>query len=375
MCESRIKGIASGVRTVDAFALKDELKRYAAQIGIDKIGTCSAEPFDDLRERLIEHREKGYESGFEEKDIEKRVDPSLTVPNAQSIIAIAMAYPSRLPDNPRQAPGAYRGIMARVAWGKDYHHVLRDRLRKLKTFLLERVPDATAEIMVDTGALSDRAVAERAGLGWIGKNTALITPEFGSWVYLGEMVTDVWLPPDDPLPDGCGDCTRCLDACPTDALVQPRQLNAQKCIAYLTLTRHSLEETYRDKIGTRLYGCDTCQSVCPYNKGMNATHHTEFMPDPEESKPLLKPLLHMSNREFKETYGPTSAAWRGRKPIQRNAIIALAHFRDESAVPELVKILHNDPRPDIRETAAWALQKIGGEEAEAALKEAGFSPS
>lgn len=109
MCESRIKGIASGVRTVDAFALKDELKRYAAQIGIDKIGTCSAEPFDDLRERLIEHREKGYESGFEEKDIEKRVDPSLTVPNAQSIIAIAMAYPSRLPDNPRQAPGAYRG--------------------------------------------------------------------------------------------------------------------------------------------------------------------------------------------------------------------------------------------------------------------------
>lgn len=355
---------------MNASLLKKEMKQYAKEIGIDKIGICSAEPFDELRERLIEHRKKGYESGFEEKDIEKRVDPSLTVPGAQSIIAIAMAYPSRLPENPRQAPGAYRGIMAKVAWGQDYHHVLRDRLQKLKEFLLERVPHAAAEIMVDTGALSDRAVAERAGLGWIGKNTALITPEFGSWVYLGEMVTDVFLPPDEPLPDGCGDCTRCLDACPTQALVQPRQLNAQRCIAYLTLTRGSLAGEFRGKIGTRLYGCDTCQTVCPYNKGINMTQHAEFTPDPERSKPLLKPLLHMTNKEFRERYGSSSASWRGRKPIQRNAIIALAHFKDESSVSELAELLQNDPRPDIRETAAWALHKIGSDDARLALMQA-----
>lgn len=355
---------------MNASVLKDELKQYASEIGIDKIGICSAEPFHELRERLIEHREKGYDSGFEEKDIEKRVDPSLTVPGAKSIIAIAMAYPSKMPENPEQVPGAYRGIMAKVAWGQDYHNVLRDRLEKLKAFLLERVPVATAEIMVDTGVLSDRAVAERAGIGWIGKNTALITPEFGSWVYLGEMVTDVALPADEPLPDGCGECTRCLDACPTRALVQPRQLDAQSCIAYLTLTRGSLPEEYREKIGTRLYGCDTCQTVCPYNKGINMTQHAEFTPDPEQSKPLLKPLLTMTKSGFREKFGSSSAAWRGKKPIQRNAIIALAHFKDKSAVPALSKLLRDDPRPPIRETAAWALHKIGSAEAIAALKQA-----
>lgn len=355
---------------MNASELKAALTAYAYEIGIDKIGICSAEPFDELRERLIEHRDKGYDSGFEEKDIEKRVDPSLTVPGAQSIISIAMAYPSKMPKNPAQAAGAHRGIMAKVAWGQDYHHVLKDRLQKLKTFLMERLPDATAEIMVDTGVLSDRAVAERAGLGWIGKNTALITPEFGSWVYLGEIVTDIFLPRDEPMPDGCGECTRCLDACPTSALVQPRQLDAQSCIAYLTLTRGSLAEEYREKIGTRLYGCDTCQTVCPYNKGINTTHHEEFQPDPEKSKPLLKPLLQMTKSQFREKFGTSSAAWRGKKPIQRNAIIALAHFKDQSAVPQLAKLLHDDPRPVIRETAAWALHKIGTKEAVKSLKKA-----
>ena len=358
------------VDAVNASALKAELFAYAREIGIDKIGVCSAEPFDELRVRLTEHRKKGYDSGFEEKDIEKRVDPSLTVPGAQSIIAIAVAYPSKMPYNPAQAPGAYRGVMARVSWGQDYHHVLKERLQTLKDFLLERIPHAKAEIMVDTGVLSDRAVAERAGLGWIGKNTALITPEFGSWVYLGEMVTDVFLPRDEPMSDGCGECTRCLDACPTAALVQPRQLNARRCLAYLTLTRGSLEEKDREKIGARLYGCDTCQTVCPYNQRVNATHQEEFRPDPETSKPLLKPLLRMTKSEFREKYGASSASWRGKKPIQRNAIIALAHFKDTTAVPELAKLLYEDPRPVIRETAAWALHKIGGEEAERVLKTA-----
>lgn len=339
-------------------SLKEALKSYARKIGIDKLGVCPAEPFDELRGRLLEHRKKGYESGFEERDIEKRVNPSLTVSGAQSMIAIAMAYPSKMPASPRQQEGAYRGIMARVAWGFDYHKVLRDRLQKLKTFLLEHVPEAKAEIMVDTGALSDRAVAERAGLGWIGKNTMLITPEYGSWVYLGEIVTDVYLPRDKPLPDGCGDCTRCLEACPTGALVQPRQLNAQKCLAYLTLTRGPLPEAYREKVGTRLYGCDTCQLVCPYNRGVNNDHHEEFRPAPESCKPLLKPLLHMTKSEFRIKFGPSSAAWRGKKPIQRNAIIALAHFKDRSAIPELKRIIQDDPRPDIKETATWALRKI-----------------
>lgn len=350
--------------------IKDRLIEEAKRLNIDKIGFASAEPFHELKERLVEDRHKGYESGFEEPDLEKRTRPDKILPGAKSIIAIALAYPSRLQNPPKSEPGAYRGIFCRASWGRDYHHVLRERLESLKQCLLTLVPTASAEILVDTGPLSDRAVAERAGIGWVGKNTALITEEFGSWVYLGEMITDVYLPPDSPVPEGCGDCTACLEACPTGALVQPGQLNAQKCLAYLTQTKRMVPEPYREKIGNRLYGCDTCQAVCPKNRKVNFTHQQEFRPDPEKAKPLLKPILEMSNRRFRREFGELAGAWRGKGPIQRNAIIALAHFRDRSAVPLLSRLLREDPRPVIRGTASWALGKIGGEEALAALLEA-----
>jgi epoxyqueuosine reductase len=347
--------------------LKQKLVEHAREIGVDKIGFTTADPFTELRERLRESRDKGYASGFEEPDIEKRVRPDLSLPGAKSIIAIALAYPSRLKDAPKSEPGAYRGIFCRASWGRDYHHVLRDKLTQLESFLKERVPRARTQIMVDTGALSDRAVAERAGIGWSGKNTSIITEEFGSWVYLGEMITDVYLPPDQPAEDGCGDCNLCIEACPTGALVQPGQLNSQACIAFLTQTKGFLPDVYRGKIGNRLYGCDTCQTVCPKNRRKDFDHHEEFRPDPKQVKPLLKPLLAISNREFKERFGDMAGSWRGKKPIQRNSIIALAHFRDQTAVPDLIELMRKDPRPVIRGTAAWALGKIGGEEAKAAL--------
>lgn len=349
---------------------KQAIKEYASKIGIDKIGFASADPFVELRERLVEHREKGYESGFEEPDLEKRTQPQRIMEGARSLISIALAYPSKLENPPKSEPGAYRGILCRAAWGTDYHHVLRDRMDKLSRFIQELEPGAKIESMVDTGALSDRAVAERAGLGWVGKNCALITPEFGSWVYLGELVTNLPLPPDQPVEEGCGDCNICVDACPTGALVQGGQLNAQRCVAYLTQVKDFIPDEFRAKIGNRLYGCDTCQTVCPKNRGIHLQNHAEFTPDPEVAKPLLIPLLEMSNKEFKEKFGISSSSWRGKKPIQRNAILALAHFKDRSAVPHLVRLLENDPRPVIRGTAAWALGKIGGEDAHAALLQA-----
>lgn len=340
------------------------------EIGIDKIGFASADPFVDLKERLLEHREKGYESGFEEPDLDKRTEPGRIMKGARTLISIALAYPSKLENPPKSEPGAYRGILCRAAWGTDYHHVLREKLDKLAQYITQLEPGVQIESMVDTGALSDRAVAERAGLGWVGKNCSLITPEFGSWVYLGELVTNLPLPADQPIEEGCGDCNICVDACPTGALVQGGQLDSQRCIAFLTQIKDFVPDEFRGKIGNRLYGCDTCQTVCPKNRGINFTHHTEFQPDPEIAKPLLLPLLEMSNREFKEKFGLSSSSWRGKKPIQRNAILALAHFKDRSAVPHLVRLLENDPRPVIRGTAAWALGKIGGEEARVALERA-----
>jgi epoxyqueuosine reductase len=350
---------------------KQDMQEAASTLGIDKLGISSADPFVELKSILVQHRIKGYESGFEEPDLDKRTDPARSLPEPKSIISIAIAYPSKLMDAPRSEPGAYRGILSRSAWGLDYHQVLRNRLKRLEAWILERVPTARLESMVDTGALVDRAVAERAGVGWIGKNCCVITPEFGSWVFLGEMITNLPLPPDMPVTESCGDCTLCIDTCPTGALVGPGQLNAQVCISFVTQTKgHIEDDAMKEKIGNRLYGCDTCQIVCPKNKGMNWTHQPELQPDAEQVKPLLLPLLLMSNREFKERFGTSSAAWRGKKPIQRNAILALGHFKDKTAVPVLRDLLMQDVRAEIRASAAWALGRIGGIQAEAAIGEA-----
>jgi epoxyqueuosine reductase len=350
--------------------LKKEVIEYSKEIGIDKIGFTSANMFEELKQRLITQQELGYQSGFEESDIEKRVTPVKLLPKASSIISIALAYPSKLKNAPKSTKEDRRGIFCRASWGQDYHTVLRDRLSKLETFLREKVPDIQIKSMVDTGELSDRAVAERAGIGWSGKNCSIITPEYGSYVYLGEMITNFPFPPDTPIEDQCGSCTKCLDVCPTGALVQGGQLDSSKCIAFLTQTKGFLPDEYRSKIGNRIYGCDTCQTVCPVNKGKDFHFHEEMEPDPEIAKPKLKPLLKISNRDFKEKYGHISGSWRGKKPLQRNAILALAHFKDITALPDLIDLMHHDSRPVIRGTAAWAIGKIGGENLEKELHKA-----
>jgi epoxyqueuosine reductase len=351
-------------------SLKKEIIQYSKEIGIDKIGFTTASTFGELKNRLIRQQELGYQSGFEESDIEKRVNPNLLLDEAQSIISIALAYPSKMKVRVTSKKGERRGIFCRASWGEDYHHIVRDRLRKLEEFILSKVPEARVKSMVDTGELSDRAVAERAGIGWSGKNCSIITPEFGSYVYLGEMITNIPFEPDTPIEDQCGDCTLCLDACPTGALVQGGQLNAQRCVAFLTQTKGFLPDEFREKLGNRIYGCDSCQTACPKNKGKDFHFHDEMEPDSELVKPLLKPILKISNREFKEKFGLLSGSWRGKKPIQRNAIVALAHFKDETAVDDLIEVMNKDSRPVLRGTAAWAIGKIGGEAAKVALEKA-----
>ncbi|KMN40677.1 MULTISPECIES: tRNA epoxyqueuosine(34) reductase QueG [Lysinibacillus] len=350
--------------------LQRDFVAYAMSIGVDKIGFTTAAPFTELKNRLRRQQELGYQSGFEESDIQKRTEPLQLLDEAESIVAIAVAYPSRMQNAPIGKRGARRGIFCRASWGVDYHTALRERLKLLSTWLEEHVKGVRIESMVDTGALVDRAVAERAGIGWSGKNCSIITPEFGSYVYLGELITNIPFAPDKPMEDECGDCRLCLDVCPTGALIQGGQLDAQRCIAFLTQTKGTLPDEFRSHIGNRLYGCDTCQTVCPKNKGKINWIHEEFIPDPELAKPLLTPLLTITNRDFKGRFGHVSGSWRGKKPIQRNAILALAHFKEEAAIPDLIALLHKDDRPVIRGTAAWALGKIGGDTAQTALHEA-----
>lgn len=339
-------------------ALKNAIIAAAKEIGIDKIGFTTAEPFDALKDSLIEQKEKGHTSGFEHPNIDERIYPELIFQRPKSIISIALAYPSRIKQPIAQDKENRRGAFARASWGIDYHVILKERMERLIAFIKEQTTTANFKPMVDTGELIDVAAAQRAGLGFIGKNGLLITKEYGSFVYLGEIITDIEFEPDTPMENGCGDCVRCLTACPTKALLGDGRMNAQRCLSYQTQTKGYMPVEYRRKITHVIYGCDICQLVCPYNQGIDHHIHPEMEPDPEIVQPPLKPMLTISNKEFKATYGHLAGAWRGKKPLQRNSIIALANYRDQTALPLLLEIMEKDPRDMIRGTAAWAISQI-----------------
>ncbi len=347
---------------MDRYQFKREVIQYAKTIGIDAIGFTHAEPFSDFKLKLIDHYKQGRQSGFETGSIEERTEPKRSLPSAKSIISIAVGYPNKLPNAPKSKPGERRGMFARASWGMDYHKLLHARLEKLENFIKSRLPEVEMKSMVDTGVLSDREVARRSGLGFMGKNCFVINPDLGTFHYIGEMLTSFPFPPDEELIDSCGDCNICVDRCPTSALLGDGNIDATRCLSFVSQTKGFLSEEFKKKLGNRLYGCDTCQQVCPRNKGINITHHDDIVLEPEILKPELTSLLEISNREFKETYGHLSGVWRGKKPIQRNAIIALAHFKERGAIDILKRVAENDPRPVIKGTAYYAIGQILGDE-------------
>ncbi|UOF90864.1 tRNA epoxyqueuosine(34) reductase QueG [Fodinisporobacter ferrooxydans] len=337
------------------------LEDIAERIGIDAIGVTDARPFLELKPILEAYREHGYETGFEHPVIEERMDPSLLVPDAKSIIAIAIAYKTAQTDRTRKPAEGIRGMVSKYAWGKDYHHVLREKLVQLVAELeVYAGHPFQYHMSVDTGPMVDRAVANRAGIGWVGKNCSIITEAHGSWVFLGQLVTDLpfaeW---SQPILSQCGDCDLCITACPTGALT-PFSTNSSKCLSYITQMKGHIPEEYRKKLGKRIWGCDTCQVVCPENKHPNLllSLHEQFLPEPELAYPDLMAILEMSNRQFKRIFGHTALAWRGLKVMQRNAILALGNLHDQRAIPKL-KALVEDPREEIRAAAAWSLGQIG----------------
>lgn len=349
-------------------SLKEKIIAESKRIGIDKIGFASAEPFYELESSLQEQRARGYNSGFEHQVVEERIYPEKTFENPQTIIAIALAYPTKMREEvPKDEK---RGMFARASWGIDYHEILRDRLEKLIAFIKAQAANLQQENewrfapQVDTGELVDVAVAQRAGLGFIGRNGLLITEEYGSFVYLGEIITNIQFETDEAVPFGCGDCTRCVTACPTKALLGDGRMNAQRCLSYQTQTKGMMPEEYRKKMRNVIYGCDICQLVCPYNKGKDFHFHAEMEPQVDEVYPKLKPMLSLSNKQFKAQFSHLAGSWRGKKPLQRNALIALANVGDRTALPDILVCAQEDVRPVIRGTAAWAIGRLGKSEPE-----------
>lgn len=344
---------------MDYSSLKDQIREKAYEIGIDKIGFANAEPFYELEESIREQHKKGHQSGFEHKILEERIYPELIFDQPKSIISIALAYPSKIENEPKRVRGERRGEFARASWGRDYHFVLQEHIDQLVKYMRNILgKEAEFKSMVDTGELIDVAVAARAGIGFIGRNGLLITKEFGSYVYLGEIITNIPFDPDPLVDYDCGDCRRCIDGCPTQALLGNGEMNAQKCLSYQTQTKNYMPEKYRKSMRRVIYGCDICQIVCPYNQGIDFHLHEEMEPQYEKVHPKLEPMLTISNKEFKEQFGEMAGSWRGKKPLQRNAIIALANYRDRSSIPTLLELIEKDPRPMIRGTAAWAISKM-----------------
>ena len=356
-------------------ALAAALKAEARRLGFVAVGIARAEPFLDLAGLLRRRQARGMATPWEDPDPARRIDPASLLPGARSLIAVAMAYDPPRPAAARRATGgapagsSLRGYVAAAGRARSYQHVMRQRLEALGAWLESRRPGCRWAVQVDTGPLVERAVAERAGVGWIGKNACLIVPGHGSWVFLGELVTDVELPPDAPLADACGECDLCLRACPAGAFLGPRELDPRRCISFLTQKGGLPDEAEREAMGSSLYGCDACQAVCPYNRAAPPGHPALRPADPEEAAaPHLEELLALSRAEFRRRYRPLTGAWRGRKIWQRNALIALGNRRDGRAVPALAGVLARDPRPDLRALAAWALGRIGGPQARAALR-------
>ncbi len=321
-------------------------------VGITRLGPVGTAP---AFERWLAEGHAG-EMGWLERGAAKREDSRLPVPGATSAIVVALDYGGREPDGP----------VARYARGSDYHDLMVDRLRELQRDLGEMLGEPVAgKAYVDTGPLLERDLARRAGLGWFGKNTMLINPALGSFFFLGALLVDLDLEPSAPFEaDRCGSCTRCLDACPTGALVAPHEMDATLCISYLTIEiKGEIPAPLREGMGEHIYGCDICQEVCPWNISFaREVKVPEFAARPvlagKDTRTLARELLGMTQEEFSAAFKGSPMKRAKMRGLKRNAAVVLGNTGDAEDIDVLTQAM-DDPEPVVREHAAWALDRIG----------------
>ena len=359
--------------------LRRLVDRLAYAAGFDLVAVSDAADFASDRDETLRRIDAGRMDGlpwFTKGRVERGTRPQELLPGARSIITVGLNYYAPDSDSDGDdtgnaaAPIAAQGIVARYARGRDYHRVMKRRLRRLTLDLSAALGrDCAARWHVDDGPMLDRAAAARAGLGWFGKNGNILTPQLGSWVLIGQLLTDLPLPPDAPLAKTCGQCARCIPACPTDAIVAPYVVDNRRCISYLTIEhRGVIPRELRAALGNWVFGCDICQEVCPVNRKARATGDANFGRR-DLAHPDLVELLTMTEAQFRERFAGTPvmrAKWIG---MRRNASIALGNGGDPRAVPPLMDALA-DMESLVRLHAAWALGRIGGVDAADALRRA-----
>jgi len=361
------------------------VKQVARDVGFDLAGIAPVRDFAELAHfpDWIAAGHAGEMKYMEARDPRgrlKRASLRAAAPWAHSVIVCALNYNTAQPYS-TQVTDPERGWISRYAWGReDYHESVMRRLRVVEARLKETLASSThgvpssdnttadswppntdhfqSRCYVDTGPLVERVYAKYAGVGWIGKNTCILNQKLGSWLFLGVILTSLELEPDVPAPDRCGTCTRCIDACPTDALIAPYQLDSNKCISYLTIEkRGAISEEMRDGMGRHVFGCDICQDVCPWNRKAPVTNAPEFEPRPELVNPALDWLGQMSAEEFRQVFQGSPLRRTKLTGLRRNAVIAMANSSDRRFVPVLKK-LQQDEDPVVAQSAQWAMEKF-----------------
>jgi epoxyqueuosine reductase len=339
-----------------------EIKARAFELGFDLCGIAPAAGFPELT-RLREWIDRGYagDMTYMERSAGRRADVRSVLPSARSVIVTATNYNVDRPYSTEWSDPSHASI-ARYAWGDDYHDVVRRRLDALLEWMRGRHEGAfEARAYVDTGPIQERVYAQHAGVGWIGKNTCVINPTLGSWIFLGEIVCSLPLEPDTPALDQCGTCTLCLEACPTGAIVEPWFLDATRCLSYLTIElKGAIPEGQRDALGGHVFGCDICQEVCPWNAAPAVSSDPSWQPRPSVDRPKLADLWLRSDEELNAIAegGPmTRPTLRG---LRRNLAVALGNSADAGAIQALDadRIDESVHDAQVVEHVAWALGKL-----------------
>ena len=302
------------------------IKEQAQRLGFEKVGIVPAAPLLEEGSHLRQWLERNYHGNMTwmARNPEMRSDPGVLFPGARSVVVVALNYFT----DAEHDSSPQTGKISRYAWGDDYHDVISSKLKSLLSWIQEQFPQAQGKVCVDIQPMMDKAWAQRAGLGWIGKHTNLITPEYGSWVFLGELILDIELEFDTELvEDHCGTCTLCIDACPTEAITEPYVLDSNKCISYATIELR--EPTIPADIGERLegwlYGCDICQDVCPWNRFQQVTSESRFQPRDGNVNTPLSELLDLSQDAYAERFRGSAIKRAKLSGLQRNAQTLLAN--------------------------------------------------
>jgi epoxyqueuosine reductase len=339
--------------------LRDRLAEKAAELGFSAFGIARAHAAPKSRERLRQWLAEGCHGDmlWMEETAERRGSPAGLWPEVRSVISLGMSYaPSADPLTLAAEPS--RGRISVYAQGGDYHDVVKKALKALARWLVEAA-DCELKVFVDTAPVMEKPLAEAAGLGWQGKHTNLVSRNDGSWLFLGVVYTTLELEPDVPHRAHCGSCSACLDACPTKAFPAPFRLDARRCISYLTIEHKGpIPHEFREAIGNRIYGCDDCLAVCPWNRFADmARRHQAFVPRAELVAPNLADLLGLDDPSFRKVFSGSPIKRIGRNRMVRNAAIAAGNSGDPALAPPL-KALIDDADPVVAEAAAWALDRL-----------------